>query len=155
MTTHKKPAKPVFRHATKSPDRGFSLVTAIFLLVVLAGLGVAMLSISGAHQISSALDVQGTRAYQAARAGIEWGLYRQIRDGSCVDTPGTSFALPAGTTLSPFTVTVICHRTAGAVAALDRWQITSTACNRQTAGSCPSAAVEGPAFVQRVIQVEF
>jgi len=50
---------------------GFLLVTAIFLLVVLAALGAFILTISGTQQTSSALDVQGARAYQAARAGIE------------------------------------------------------------------------------------
>ena len=137
---------------------GFGLVSALFLLIILAGLGVAMLTISGGQQVSSALDIQGARAYQAARAGIEWGLYQQLRlgGGACADSPGTSFTLPAGTTLSGFTVTVICHPTPNAVAALNRWQITSTACNAQPpATSCVSGVGGGPDFVQRVMQVEF
>ena len=59
---------------------GIGLVTAIFLLVVLAGLAVAMVGISGAQHSASALDVQGARAYQAARAGIEWGLFQSLRN---------------------------------------------------------------------------
>jgi MSHA biogenesis protein MshP len=141
-----------------APMAGFGLVSALFLLIILAGLGVAMLTISGGQQISSALDVQGSRAYQAARAGIEWGLYQQLKlgGGACGDSPGTSFTLPAGTTLSGFTVTVICHPTPNTVAALNRWQITSTACNAQPpATSCVSGVGGGPDFVQRVMQVEF
>ncbi|MGZ5779931.1 MAG: agglutinin biogenesis protein MshP [Burkholderiaceae bacterium] len=131
-------------------------MTAIFLLVILASLGAAIVYISGVQQISSGLDIQGARAYQAARAGIEWGLYQQIKAGSCVDAPGTSFTLPAGTTLSTFTVTVICHATPGAVATLNRWQITSTACNAQPpATSCVSGIGGGTGFVQRVMQVDF
>jgi len=57
---------------------GFLLVTAIFLLVVLAALGAFILTISGTQQTSSALDVQGARAYQAARAGIDWASYQLL-----------------------------------------------------------------------------
>ena len=135
---------------------GFSIVSAIFLLVVLAGLGAAMLNIATVQHAGSAMDVQGARAYQAARAGVEWGLYRQIRDGSCIADPGTSFALPAGTTLSQFTVTVICTHTPGAVPELHRYQIIATACNQPAAAtlSCPNPNAS-PDYVQRVVQVEF
>ena len=88
-------------------QRGFSLFSAIFLLVMLSALGAAIVKVTSSSQIASALDIQGERAYQAARAGIEWGLYRQRREGSC-PLLATSFALPAGTTLSGFTVTVKC-----------------------------------------------
>ncbi len=62
-----------------SPERGFSLVTALFLLVVLALLGVFIVSVFGLQQSAQALDVSGTRAYSAARAGVEWGLV-QVMD---------------------------------------------------------------------------
>ena len=87
-------------------QRGFSLFSAIFLLVMLSALGAAIVKVSTSSQIAAAIEIQGERAYQAARAGIEWGLYRQLRDNSCEAV--TSFKLPAGTTLSSFTVTVIC-----------------------------------------------
>ena len=53
------------------PDRqrGFTVVTAIFLLVVLAALGGFIATISTTQHIGSALDVSGARAYQAARSG--------------------------------------------------------------------------------------
>jgi MSHA biogenesis protein MshP len=156
MIDHKTPAKPALRSFRRVACQGFSLVSAIFLLVVLAGLGAAIVYINGVQQTSSAMDIQGARAYQAARAGIEWGLFQQIRNGSCVDAPGTSFAMPVGTTLSIFTVTVVCHKTAGAVASLDRYQITSTACNAQApATSCTTGVGGGTGFVQRVVQAEF
>ena len=50
-------------------ESGFVLPTAIFLLVVLAALATYMVSLSRTSHISSALDVQGTRAYLAARHG--------------------------------------------------------------------------------------
>lgn len=137
----------------RHPQSGVSLVTAIFLLVVLAMLGVAIVSVSGAHQISSALDVQGARAYQAARAGIEWGLYKQLRPSLQAACFGTStFALPAASNLSGFTVTVQCTLTAGQ-GTLKRYQIVSTACN-QPGPACPNPT-NSPDYVQRVVQVEF
>ena len=62
------------------PARGFAAISAVFLLVVLAGLGAYMLSLSNVQQISSAQDVLGTRAYWAARAGLEWGTASALSD---------------------------------------------------------------------------
>jgi MSHA biogenesis protein MshP len=154
MTNYKKSAGWTRERVIKMTGHGFSLVSAIFLLVVLSGLGAAIVYVSSVQHVSSALDVQGARAYQAARAGVEWGLYQELRlsGGTCADTPGTSFTMPAGTTLSAFTVTVICHPTPGVVT---RWQITSTACNAQApATSCVANVGGGTNFVQRVMQVE-
>jgi MSHA biogenesis protein MshP len=54
--------------------RGFAVASAIFILVVLAALAAAIVSISSSQQISSAIDYQGSRAYWAARSAAEWGL---------------------------------------------------------------------------------
>lgn len=61
-----------------SPQAGFVLPSAIFLLVILVGLAAFLVNISSTQHITSAQDMQGARAYQAARAGIEWGLYRAL-----------------------------------------------------------------------------
>ena len=81
---------------------GFSLVTAIFLLVILASLGAFIVTISGVQQTSSALDMQGSRAYQAARAGIEWGTYQVlINTGAvAVDTSASAMSAVSSTTLT-------------------------------------------------------
>src|SRR5712691_5328604 len=88
--------------------RGFSVAAAIFLLVVLAALAAFMLTVGGLQQTSSTLDLQSTKVYQAARAGIEWAVYQALRNNSCAAS--TSFALPGA--LSEFTVTVQCTETA-------------------------------------------
>lgn len=62
--------------APKTRTRGFSLVSAIFLLVILSALGVFMLYISTMQQTTSTQDLQGSKAYQAAKAGLEWGAYQ-------------------------------------------------------------------------------
>lgn len=145
------------RLLTRRRASGFSIVTAIFILVVFALLAVAMVSLQTVHQQSSALDVQGSRAYQAARAGIEWGLYQQLRIANPVCNNSVSFALPTGNSLSQFSVTVTCVQTpAGAITALTRRQLTAIACNQPSAGNvCPPATpVTSPDYVQRKVQVE-
>ncbi|MBU1395818.1 MAG: hypothetical protein KKE84_06705 [Gammaproteobacteria bacterium] len=116
-------------------ESGFVLPTAIFLLVILAALGGYMVSLSRTSHISSALDIQGARAYQAARAGIEWAAWKVI-DPQTLPATSTTPCPASPTTLNPladtlaaFTVVVTCTRTpatdgADAVAI---YQITSTA----------------------------
>ncbi|MES2739871.1 MAG: agglutinin biogenesis protein MshP [Pseudomonadota bacterium] len=146
-------ARPVFPR--RRCARGVSLVTAIFILVVLAGLGVAMMSIATSQQASSALDVQGARAYQAARAGIEWGLYSQRVDAvkPCASATPSSFQLPANSSLSVFRVTVTCVLNSVTVGTLSRYRMTAVACN-QASGACPNASAN-PDYVQRRVQIEF
>ncbi|MBR7800062.1 hypothetical protein [Undibacterium fentianense] len=55
---------------------GFSLVSAIFLLVIFAALGLFMLSIYSSQRSTANQDVRGVLAYQAAKAGLEWGSYQ-------------------------------------------------------------------------------
>jgi MSHA biogenesis protein MshP len=132
--------------------RGFAIVSAIFILVVLAALGAFIVTISTNQQIGSALDVQGVRAYQAARSGIEWGLYRQLQVGSCAGT--TSFPLTAST-LPDFTVTVTCTATADASGGPTVYAVQATACNQPNAGSCPNIVSATSLYVERRIAVTF
>ena len=87
-----------------SPRRqsGFAAIAAIFLLVVLAALGAFMVSISSSQQIASAQDVQGSRAYWAAHAGLEWAL------GSLSVTPAVCPTPPAPFTVDGFTLAISC-----------------------------------------------
>ena len=141
--------RPVHRQRICRPPRGFGIVTAVFLLVVLAGLGAAIVNLGTVQHTVSALDLQGARAYQAARAGIEWGLYRQLRLNTC--QPSTSFVVqPAG-----FTVTVRCTLTTGP-GTLQRYQLVATACNQPVNGLCSAASASNNTdYVQRMLQAEF
>ena len=69
----------------KVTQRGSAAIAAIFLVVLLAALGAFMVSISNTAQLDSAKDIQGSRAYWAARAGLEWGLGA----ASAVSSPAT------------------------------------------------------------------
>ncbi|MDO9166661.1 MAG: hypothetical protein Q7U13_11205 [Rhodoferax sp.] len=64
-------------------QRGFAAIAAIFLVVVLAALGGFMLTFSNTQQLTSAQDVQGSRAYWAARAGLEWGIASVVGASAC------------------------------------------------------------------------
>lgn len=128
--------------------RGFSLITAIFLLVVVAMLGAYIASLATTQQTSEALDVQGARAYQAAYAGIQWGVFQALRSGLCAGS--TSFALSGG--LSGFAVRVDCSATAYTEngASKNIYRITSTGCSPANAGACPG--VQGGYYVERQLE---
>jgi MSHA biogenesis protein MshP len=123
--------------------RGFALPTAIFLLVILAALGAFILTISSSQQMGSALDMQGARAYQAARAGIEWGLFQSLHNGSCA---AGSLTFP-GTALSDFTAAVACTPSTATelVDTVTLHSITATACNQPP---CPNGT-PGTNYVER------
>jgi len=81
---------PVYA-SRRAAINGFALPSAIFLLVILAGLAAFMVTFSTTQSITSAQDVQGARAYHAARSGTEWGLY-QVLDptNATVVAPGAA-----------------------------------------------------------------
>ena len=145
--------------------RGFTIVSAIFILVVLAALGAFIVNVSSNQQIGSALDVQGVRAYQAARAGIEWGLWQvQSSNGFDYTNPDTricpaspSSFNPAAPTLSAFTVTVTCLQISDPVASggPNIYIITSTACTQPNVAEpmCPNTTTPGPLYVERRLDV--
>lgn len=137
--------------ATSRRQVGFSLVTGIFLLVILAALGAFLVTVSGLFQVGSALDLQGARAYQAARAGIEWGAFQSLRNGACPAPTNLTFA---GTGLADFTTTVVCTENSyteqSATVIVD--QVSATACNQPAAGACPNAA-PGSNYVERQISI--
>jgi MSHA biogenesis protein MshP len=86
-------------------QHGFALISAVFLVVVLALLGAMIVSLSTTQHVSSARDLLGSRAYFAARAGIEWGSYQVLQSGGCA----ASSTLPALTgSATGFTVIVDC-----------------------------------------------
>ncbi len=139
----------------KKLHQGFSIITAIFLLVVLAFLGIAMVAFSTAQNQSSAMDVLGSRAYQAARAGIESAAYEvsisPVSQATPVNTcartftPGTGTAL--GGTLAPFTVTVACTATAYIENGATTWiyDVSSVAA---------TGTVGSTNYVERIMQVK-
>ncbi|MBI5007027.1 MAG: agglutinin biogenesis protein MshP [Nitrosomonadales bacterium] len=135
----------------KRRQNGFSLVTAIFLLVVMAGLGAAMVSFSTAQNQSQALDVMGSRALRAANAGVEWAAYNIALDpatpraAATVFAPGTATAL--GGDLAPFAVSV-------SYTAASQVEGTTTVWSHDIAASAVWGAAGTSNYVLRVINAK-
>ena len=90
-------------------QKGISLVAVVFLLTVLA---VAVIFIQRLLSVSVAtnnLALQGARAWQAAQAGSEWGIYQVLNSGC--PAASTNLTLTESS-LSGFVVTVDCSSTA-------------------------------------------
>jgi MSHA biogenesis protein MshP len=135
------------RHALHRA-RGFALVLALFLIVVLAAIGAYLLTVSNVQVESGVMDEQGARAYQAARAGSDWGAYRVLRNGTCpVGT--TTIALPAN--LSGFYAEVTCtafgSESEGGTP-VSTYRIVSTGCN-----ATPCSSGTGASYVERQLQL--
>lgn len=102
-------------------ERGFSLIGAIFVLVVLALIGAFMITIGTVQQTTVSQAVQASRASHAARSGIEWGIAQALnaatRAATCgAPPPPNPTTAPAATTLTlsgpgldGFTVAVTCN----------------------------------------------
>lgn len=161
-------------------QRGFSIVMAIFLVVVLAILGAVIVSVLGLQSAGHQLDVLGARAYQAARAGIEWGAWQVLDPDNTLNAADCSGATAKPTmpvcpgvggitnltglagSLAPFTVTVSCTLTTPDAANGNRsstegkrsiwvYQLTADACNEPTGGSCPNTGTPSRNYVSRQI----
>jgi MSHA biogenesis protein MshP len=92
-------------------DAGFALVTAIFLLVVLAALGAFMVTLSGVHQTTPTQALLATRVYYGAKAGLDWGIQQAIAASNCPASPGTTLTFTSGG-LNGVTAVVNCTSTA-------------------------------------------
>lgn len=129
------------------PQTGFTLVSVVFILVVLAVLGTAMARMSMRQHLGAAAELGAARAYQAAYAGLEWASVQVLRSASAP-------ACFAGTniTLGDFVVSVSCTRTQGSDGAttLSFYQLVANACNAPSGSSCPNttAGVQ-PSYLER------
>jgi MSHA biogenesis protein MshP len=131
----------------KPLQQGFLVPASIFLLVILAGLGAYALNITSLQQATSTQDVQGARAYQIARAGVEWATYQVLSPGStALANCPTS---PSILNIEGFTVSVSCTRYAntyeqGTDHTIAMYEVTATA-NFGTSGTAN--------YIERQVQV--
>ncbi|MEX2239726.1 MAG: hypothetical protein WD775_03430 [Burkholderiales bacterium] len=135
--------KPTLRRA-----RGFALILALFLIVGLAAIGAYLLSVSNVQVETGIMDEQGARAYQAARAGLDWQAYRVLRVGICDPGP-TVIALPFDLTgfYAEVTCTAFGLESEGGTP-VSTYRIVSTGCN-----ATPCASGTGAAYVERQLQL--
>jgi MSHA biogenesis protein MshP len=133
---------------------GFAYIAAIVFLVVLAGFALAVLRLSDTEQITVNQAVLGTRASQAARAGLELAFYQLKPAGNvCKDVPAAPDLKPA----TGFVVTLGCAmrtysegvKPDGTPVSKTIFELKATACNGST---CPGtdADLANPDYVERV-----
>ncbi len=114
----------VFRQIKQT---GFTLITALFLLVVVALLSVYMINFSAVQHTTLAYGLQGARAMQAAHAGLEWGISSAITGNNCVT--GTFSTSSGDVQFDNFNIVVACTESShieGAVT-IKTFLLTSTA----------------------------
>ena len=104
----------------------------VALVVVFATiLGTALVVISSSQHVGFGLDIQGVKAYYAARAGLEWGMYHALRTGfgGCAGINGRDVVFNGN--LAGFRARLDCkssvHNEGGVNVNL--YAITATACN--------------------------
>ena len=66
----------------KAQQKGFAIVSAIFLIVVLAFLGVSMARIFTSGQQAINQDISSLQAYYAGQSGLQWGMYQAVFAGA-------------------------------------------------------------------------
>ena len=115
---------------------GFVLPSAIFLLVVLGGLAGWLMRLTTVTLATEALELESARAYQAAQAGLEAGIY-EARNGTCTANQTLTFT----DALARFTASVSCTATTAdeSGTTVSFYEITSVACNQPSGGNCPNA----------------
>lgn len=156
------------RRCRSGTEGGFALVAAIALLILMTSLGAFLVDMVSTQNVTSTQDVQGSRAFQAARAGVEWGLYSVLDPTNATVVAPAAAAWPnmpncpaAVLPIEGFTVTVGCVRfpagaagpsgppvylEAGATRSLIVYELTATAV---TTG----LAVGAPGYAERQVSV--
>jgi len=125
--------------------RGFALVPALFLIVIVGALCAVGLRMTMAQQQTVISALQQARALAAARAGIDWQAYLAINSsGTC---SGGTLNL-AETALAGYTVVVTCT--------VNSFVDGSTTYYSYTIASTATTGVYGTSdFVQRVVRATF
>jgi len=124
--------------------RGFALVPALFLLVVLGALALVAVRVGTGQQHAVTMDLLQSRALAAAGAGIEWGAYRAL-NGSCAAS--TTLNLTEAS-LNGYSVVVTCVGTAFLNgAATNNSYVIKAAASFGTYGQ--------PSYVHRVVSATF
>lgn len=96
------------RIVSRSMQRGVSLVTAVFLIVVLASLGTFAVRLTAVRQQTTGAAIRSTQAMLAAQTGIDWAAHRALNGGTC--TAATLTLTEAGA--NGYSVSVTCTQSA-------------------------------------------
>ncbi|MDR2187907.1 MAG: hypothetical protein LBE62_07610 [Azonexus sp.] len=141
---------------------------AIIVLLLLAGLAAAIISLSSTQNVTFTQDVESARADLAAYTGIQWGLNRAFAANNNWCTPptapivtggawgaGVRSDLPIAAQTNGMSVSVQCwaadYPEGGATTRV--YQIRATACTANPANTCPGPNPTSPIYVERIHEV--
>lgn len=150
----RRPARLPIRRAGM---RGFGVIAALVVLVMLAALAAAVVRVGSGQQMSAAQGLESSRATWAAASGVDWGAYQALR-GSWTNCSGASQTLDLSAE-SGVWVTVRCSSTpynegessVNTPQAVRVYTLTATACN-SPAGCPDNTRAVRPGYVERVKQ---
>lgn len=91
----------------ESKQKGFGLVAAMFVIIIIAAVIATMARLAVTQNATNSLAIQQARAYQAARAGLEYGIAQVLAGNGC-----------SGFVLQGFSITVGCALDAGSPVAV-------------------------------------
>lgn len=142
-------------------QRGLGAIAAIIVLVALSAVAAAVVRLSSSQQMDTVQELGAARASQAARAGIEWGLYQAFK-GSWTTCTGASQTLDLSTDFG-MRVTVSCSSTLynegevdgspGTAKQVRVFTLDAVACTTTT--TCPDASrATGPTYIERRMQIQ-
>lgn len=69
-------------------NKGFSLLLAVFLLVVFGFIGVSIVTMLSNQSVSSSEELISAQAFYLAESGVEWGIWKSMDNGSCNNISG-------------------------------------------------------------------
>jgi MSHA biogenesis protein MshP len=138
---HLKPSPQRFPGRSATGQAGFALVAAMFVIIIIALVIAAMMRMAGNQHGTNSLAIQQARAYQAARAGLEWGIAQAAPATGASSCAGSALVNLAGANLAEFSVTVTCSVSAYTDngVAVNMYRLTATAQNGAP-GSRPDVA---------------
>jgi MSHA biogenesis protein MshP len=133
---------------------------AVFMIVTMAAIGVYLLTMSTGQLEAVSQDEEATRAYQAARTGVDWGAYQLLQTSppsafaaACAVGAATQNLTFSAPQLSRFRAEIICTKVgseteAGVTVVIYRFAVTG--CNGSPT-ACGTSI--GPTYVERQLQL--
>jgi MSHA biogenesis protein MshP len=134
--------------------RGFALIPALFLLVVLGMLAIIAVRIATSQQQTVTMSLAEARALAAAQAGIEWGAYQSLVAHQCAASTLLSLSEAA---LDGFSVTVTCSAqsfTNGA-STVAPYLAPATATSYVLKSTATTGTYGQPGYVKRVVSATY
>ena len=133
----------------KTPARqsGFAIIAAIFLLVVLAAMVAYMMALAAAQRQTANLALFSARTMEAARAGLEWGIYQKAGPppGHLAAGSWSAGGCAGSFTVQGVAVTVACTEEPVEDGAVARQLVTITS-------TAESGDVGSPDYVRKVLR---